>query len=145
MPDIVLKPSADVQISTQESREEKYVKLIEFIIDKMRLATNQPAFSKDLLSAMALEWKESLSRHKIRGEDLIRLYQSALDFRAKTDRRVAFNIEDMLAAWFRLKEERAGATKKYKSIKDCNKCDSEGFIYFTGKAGNKIQLACNHD
>lgn len=144
MSNIQLHQSAYLAPSAKVSLEENYSKLIEFVLDKVKVATNQPALAKELFNATSLEWKEQLERHGVKAEDMLTLYSDALAFRAKVDRRNAFCVEDMLAAWFRLQEKRSTIIPMVKSAADCSKCDSSGFITFR-RNEKTIQLECKHD
>lgn len=130
---------------TKEDREKNYIKLIEIIIDKMRIATNQPALEPKLLNAMVIEWKDHFVQHRIKGGDLLEIYNEAITFRAKTDRRNTFCVEDMLGAWFRIRDKRANTPKTGKTAKDCSLCDKDGYIYTTRPDGRTIQISCNHE
>lgn len=132
-------------ISKKDDTEKNYIKLIELIIDKMRVATNQPALEPKLLQAMVIEWKEHFSTHKVKLEDLLEIYNEAISFRSKTDRRNAFCVEDMLGAWFRIRDKRANTPKVRKTVKDCTLCDSDGYIYIIRPDGKTAQISCTHE
>lgn len=144
MGNIQLARPAALQVATKESRDTQYLRLIEHVLDKMKLATNQPALTKELLSATSVEWKEQLTMHGVKAEDMLALYSDALAFRAKVDRRNAFCVEDMLAAWFRLQEKRSTIIPMVKSAADCSKCDVNGYITFR-RNEKTIQIECKHD
>lgn len=129
----------------KEDREKNYIKLIEIIIDKMRIATNQPALEPKLLNAMVIEWKDHFVQHRIKGEDLLEIYNEAITFRAKTDRRNVFCVEDMLGAWFRIRDKRANTPKVGKTAKDCSLCDKDGYIYTKRPDGKVVQISCIHE
>mgnify|MGYP003514256528 CR=1 FL=1 len=84
---------ADVLAIKQESREAKYLEIIKYILDKMKIDTDRQPYQTELHDATAISWKGHLSRHKILGEDLLALYDDAVAYRAKTDRRNPFCID----------------------------------------------------
>ncbi|HNC59256.1 MAG TPA: hypothetical protein PLP33_27765 [Leptospiraceae bacterium] len=142
--DLVLKNSTAIERLIKD-KDKSYVMAIKLLLDKMRLDTDRAPYEPDVLDAMAISWKEHLQKQKVPVNLLFDLYASAILHRAKTDRRNSFCVEDMLAAWFRYKEEmqHAEQTKPYNK-NFCDKCrNNSGYIVGTSN-GKVIEVKCNH-
>lgn len=116
-----------------------------YIIDMIRIDTNQPALVDTFALEMAKRWEFHFKERKIDISLLGKLYKAALDFRATRDYNLAFSIEDILRAWNSYKERELHKSlyPVYDSGKNCSKCNGTG-TYEQMYNGKTIEIYCKH-
>lgn len=120
----------------------KYATVVSFILDNMKLDTNQLALDEKVLHMMSLTWTEHLRRNKVPISMLIPIYNLALDSRAIEGKKGFFSIEDMLGAWHKYNEGMVTKQEPSTMSRTCDKC-TNGLIRVT-QNGSIIEIACTH-
>lgn len=146
MSDLVKYNQNDILVAeAKKDKNAEYLELVLFILDMVKIDTNQPALDDKMLKAMSQSWKGHFDRRKIPARVLLELYHDAIDFRAQEQKWSAFSVEDMLAAWFRHQETMANIIKPQGSAKDCDQCHGSYRVRFGSQDGRQIEVECpNH-